>query len=108
MKVVERFEEIQPIIEEKKINVLYFSTDTCNVCKTLRPRIAKLIEQYEKADSYYINTDHVPEAKGSFMVFSVPVIALFYEGKELKRFNRYSSVGEISGFIDRFMEIADV
>ncbi len=107
MREIEQFNEIESVIKEKKINVLYFSTDTCNVCKTLRPRVANLIAKYEDVESFYINTDKVPEAKGAFMVFSVPVISVFYDGKELQRFNRYGSIMDIAAFIERFMEISD-
>ncbi len=102
MNEINNYEQIKDIINQEKIICLYFSTDTCNVCKVLRPKIGDLIEQFNNAESYYINTDKIEQVKGEYMIFAVPVIALFYNGKELTRFNRFVTINEIKEYIEKF------
>jgi len=107
MKNIKNIKEIKEILEKEELICLYFSTDTCNVCKVLRPKVAQLIDKFNNVEAYYINTDIVEEAKGEYMIFAVPVIALYYNKKELIRFNRFVTISEIEQYIKKFLSFLE-
>jgi thioredoxin-like negative regulator of GroEL len=80
---------------------VYFSHDECNVCKTLRPKVAELLQSFPEVTFRYINTKKDPAAAGQHLVFAVPTIIIFYEGKEVRRFGRYVSLSEMESFFNR-------
>ncbi len=81
--------------------VTYFSHDECNVCKVLRPQVKEVVNQYENIEFMYVNTKHNPEVSGQHMVFAVPTIIIFYEGREAKRYSRHLSVRDFQSFLER-------
>lgn len=106
MKEIENINEIDDVLQKEGITGLYFSTDTCNVCKTLRPKVHSIVKSYNKdnLNIYYVNLEKLKQATGQFMVFTVPVITFFHDKKEIQRFGRYVSEKEIRGFLDRYIE----
>lgn len=93
--------EILEKIKTSKALLAYFSTPECQVCKTLRPKVEALIGSKPQIEFLYINTHETREASGQYLVFAVPTIILFIEGREIKRFSRHLSMGELEDFIDR-------
>jgi len=79
--------------------VAYFSHDECNVCKTLRPKVREMLNTYPEVVFRYINIKEEPETGGQHLVFAVPTIVVFHLGKEIKRFSRYVSLGEMEDFL---------
>ncbi len=98
--------EVQQEINKKPIVVTYFSHDECNVCKVLKPQVRELVGQYEDMHFVYVNTKENPEASGQFMVFAVPTVIIFFEGREAKRFSRHLSLQELRAFLERMLALA--
>ena len=94
-------EEFKSLIEKHPLLVAYFSTDTCNVCKVLRPQVKKITEAVRGAHFVYINTENEPELSGQYLVFTVPTIIVFASGQEAQRFNRYLSLQEFEAYLQR-------
>lgn len=89
MQNVYSLEELEKIIEEEIIVVLYFSNDACNICKVLRPKVAKLIaSSYQEVKMIYIDTEKSPVISGQYRVFSIPTIDIYVEGREHARYSR--------------------
>jgi len=82
----------------------YFSFPECQVCKVLKPRVQDLVRQFPPAEYLYIDINLYPVLKGQFLVFTVPTLILFREGKELKRFSRHFSLNELETFLTRITE----
>ncbi len=98
-------EEFQQILERHPIVVGYFSTESCNVCKVLRPQVRQMVEEMGGAHFEYIDTEKSPMLRGQYLVFSVPTIIVFVEGRETKRFNRYLSLQELQAYLQQMMEM---
>ena len=79
----------------------YFSYPECNVCKNLKPKVEALIADYPGINFMYVNIQQHPEISGQYLVFAVPTIIFFEKGKEIKRFSRYFSLGELKNFLTR-------
>ena len=98
-------EEFQQILDRYPIVVGYFSTETCNVCKVLRPQVRQMVESTSDAHFEYIDTEKSPMLRGQYLVFSVPTIIVFVQGRETKRFNRYLSLQELEAYLQQMLEL---
>jgi thioredoxin 1 len=82
--------------------LIYFSTDYCHVCKTLRPKIESLIkEEFPLIKAVYVNSEKYPEIAGQHRVFTAPVILVFFEGRETIRKNRNIGLNELRQELQR-------
>lgn len=68
--------------------LVYFSTPQCNVCKVLRPKVEALLEEYPGVEFLYVDSTAHPEVSGQHLVFAAPTIALFMDGREVRRYSR--------------------
>ena len=98
------FETFQEALKEHPVLVAYFSHDECNVCKVLKPQVREIVQEFDKAHFMYVNTKESSEVSGQFMVFAVPTIILFYEGREAKRYSRHISLQDFRSFLERMTE----
>jgi thioredoxin-like negative regulator of GroEL len=95
------YTEFQEALNKQPVHVAYFSHDECNVCKVLKPQVRAIVEEFDQAHFMYVNTKESPEVGGQFMVFAVPTIILFYEGREAKRYSRHISLQDFRTFLER-------
>lgn len=84
MKKIKSYDELQKIIKEEKQFMLYVSMKNCSICNVDMPKIEKISEENNFV-SYNLEASEVPEAVGQLSLFAVPVVILFYEGKEFHR-----------------------
>lgn len=75
--------------------VAYFSTPECNVCKVLRPKVEQMVAGHEGIDFHYIDSARHPDVAGQHVVFAVPTIILFMNGREMRRFSRNLSLDDL-------------
>ena len=102
MKEITDIKAFQSLLKEKNITMAYFSHDTCNVCKVLKPKLSAMLqENFPKVEQVYINTERSPEIAGQYNIFTVPVVIIFIEGKESLRKSRSFGLGEISDYLQR-------
>lgn len=93
---------LQQEIATKKGVLLYFSSDSCSVCKVLKPKVAELLnEKFPLMDSHYVDTEKSPVISGQYRVFTIPTILIFFEGKEQVRFSRNISMHQLEESISR-------
>ena len=99
-------EQIEKTIKESLILVAYFSHEACNVCKVLRPKVKELTATFDNVDFLYVNTHEQPELSGQHLIFAVPTVIVFVEGKEAKRFSRHFGLDELEALLARYSEMA--
>ncbi len=100
-------EQILKTIRTRPLLVAYFSYPECSVCKVLRPKVQALVESLG-IEFLYVDTHQHPEVSGQYIVFAVPTIVIFLEGKEAKRFSRHFSMDEMEAFLTRLLEFTSV
>lgn len=99
-------EEFVRLRDTEPALLAYFSTETCNVCKVLKPGIDELVTQsFPKMQLCYIRTDLLPEVAGMNQVFAVPTILVFFDGREHIRKSRNIGITELHKEILRRYEI---
>lgn len=101
------FKEIKSSEEFLKLKevpalLAYFSTDACNVCKVLKPKVEELIKtKFPKIKLAYIKSDKLPEVAAQSQIFAAPTILLFFDGREYIRKSRNIGVSELEKEIAR-------
>ncbi len=93
---LEVYKAIQP---EQKPVVLYFTTSTCSVCKSIFPRLEELMQAYPQK-FFKIDAEQFSELAGQNRVFTVPTILVFAEGKEVLRESRFIDFTKIQRILD--------
>jgi len=84
-KSLTSMEEIDAFIMNNRFSLLYFSRENCSVCHGLLPQVEAIINNYPNIQLGLIDTDDIQAVAGKFSIFTVPVILLFIEGKEMMR-----------------------
>ncbi|MDX9958062.1 MAG: thioredoxin family protein [Clostridia bacterium] len=103
MQDLTSYSELQDKIQNEPAVLFYFSFPACGVCKSLKPKVAALVEEnFPKLRMYYVDIETVPEAAGQLSVFTVPAVLVFFQGKELIREARNFGIQELGGKIDRY------
>lgn len=91
-------EELNKIITDNDAVLVYFSGESCGVCKALAPKIEQEIKAYyPKIKQVYISATDFQETAASYSVFTIPTVIVFFDSKEFNRKSRHISV---AGFIE--------
>ena len=102
MEGIYNLQLLQEIIKNEKGVLLYFSSDSCSVCKVLKPKVEQLLrEKFPKMTVRYVDTELSPVISGQFRVFTIPTILIWFEGKEQGRFSRNISLHQLEESISR-------
>ncbi len=82
--------------------LFYYSNETCNVCKVLKPKIQEMLEaNYPEIPFFYVDMSLTPEISSQESVFTVPSLIVFFDGKETIRKSRHIGVDELKETISR-------
>ena len=88
-------EELQHVVDQEDVVLVYFSHEQCNVCKVLKPKIAELLaSDYPRIKMSYADTVKHPEIAAQHSIFAVPTILIFFAGKESIRKSRTIGIDE--------------
>jgi len=94
--------EFQQAIEQNEAVIFYFSQESCNVCKVLKPKIIELVENdFTAINLYYIDTITTPEIAAQNHIFNVPTLLVFFAGKEYIRKSRNFGIDQLGEEIRR-------
>ena len=106
MEGIYSMEALQAVIENEKGVLLYFSSESCSVCKVLKPKVAELLsDKFPLMRSYYVDTEKSPVIAGQFRVFTIPTILIYFEEKEKTRYSRNISMNQLEASIQRPYEL---
>jgi thioredoxin-like negative regulator of GroEL len=99
---IQSFDEFLKLKNEEPALLAYFSTEICNVCKVLKPKVSEMVQnEFPKIKLIYIKSDKLPELAAQNQVFAAPTILVFFEGKEYIRKSRNIGIGELQSEIER-------
>lgn len=103
MQELSSYEELLRHIRDDEAALFYFSTPDCGVCKSVKPKVMHMAEEhFPRLKCYYIDIDAVPEARGQCSAYSVPLILVYFRGKEYVRMARNFGITELGQKIDRY------
>jgi thioredoxin-like negative regulator of GroEL len=103
MTEVSSYQEIQALADKNEAVLFYLSFPSCGVCKSIQPKVKKLVEDnFPRLPMYYVDIDKIAEARGQLSVFSVPAILVYFGGREMVREARNFGINELGAKIDRY------
>ncbi|SDQ25556.1 thioredoxin domain-containing protein [Flagellimonas zhangzhouensis] len=88
------------------IELIYFTGKTCGVCKVLKPKLLEAVqENFPEVKIRVVDVEEEVEFTGQSMVFTLPVVILKADDKEMYRFARSFSIYEVLQKLERLQEI---
>ena len=101
MKTLTTYDEIEQVLQKKFVMILAKS-HTCTACKTIYDVLSHNVENLDQVETYVVYIDDMDKFRGDHLIFSVPTVLIFSEGKELLRESRYINYAKISRLIEMF------
>lgn len=102
MNLINSNEDIKELINNNEMVLLYFGSTNCNVCNVMKPKVEELLKSYPKIKRAQIDIEKSIELSAVYNIFTIPVILLYIEGKEIIREARHISIQDISSKIERY------
>ncbi|NDV15650.1 thioredoxin [Muricauda sp. TY007] len=76
--------------------LIFFTSKTCGVCKVLKPKLLEAVqENFPKVGIRLVDVEEEEAFTGQSMVFTLPVVIIKVDDKEMYRFARSFSVYEV-------------
>lgn len=102
MKNLVSIDELADFLQANSAVAIYFGSQDCGVCQNLRPRIMHLLqEDFPLLAVAAVDSRAAPELAAQQMVFSIPVLVVFFHGQETLRLARNFSVGQLASSLER-------
>jgi len=102
METIHSIPEFDLVLAENDAVLAYFSTETCSVCKVLKPKVAEMASEFfPKMKIVFIESDRLPELAAQNRVFTAPTVVVFFTGRETIRKSRAFGVDELKFEINR-------
>jgi thiol-disulfide isomerase/thioredoxin len=89
MTEIKSIAEFETFIENHYFSFIFISREECGVCHALLPQVKELLQRFPEIQLGHIDAGIVEEIAGLLMVFTVPVLLLFVDGKEYIREARF-------------------
>ncbi len=102
MKLMDSQHEVEELIRANTMTLIYFGGESCGVCRAVKPKLIELLKNYPKIVSGSVDTEKSIETAAAFSIFTIPVILVFIEGKEIIRAARHFSMLELEEKIARY------
>lgn len=78
------------------IELVYFTGKTCGVCQVLKPKLLEAVrENFKEVHIRVVDVEEEPELAGQAMVFTLPVVILKKDDREIFRFARSFAVYQV-------------
>jgi len=95
-------DEMDGFIKNNTMAMIYFSSEGCNVCGGLLPKIKEMLIKFPEIKISKVRVDKFTQAAGQYSIFTLPGILVYIEGKEIIREARFISVEMLENSIERY------
>lgn len=99
MKQTTNLSEVQDILQQSSVAIVYLSMPNCSVCHAVRPRLEELLTHYD-IPALHLDAFEKPEVASRFEVLTAPVVLIFHHGKEISRQARFIDFKKIRHLLD--------
>ncbi|UUX35360.1 thioredoxin family protein [Fundicoccus culcitae] len=94
-KQLNTLEEVRNFINSEKYALLFVAGHTCSVCHALEPQVDRLLTNYPDVQTAIAYIEDIPELAGEFLIFTVPVVILFEDGKRMDSMARFVPIADL-------------
>lgn len=102
MELVNSETEMDELKKRHDMILVYFGSETCSVCRDMKPKIDRMIEKYPQIKVVSVDVQKMTELSASYRVFTAPAIILFIQGKETIREAGIISIVRLEDAISRY------
>ncbi|MDP4146732.1 MAG: thioredoxin family protein [Bacillota bacterium] len=102
MNIISSLDAIEELIKNNQMVLIYFGSNSCNVCSAVKPKVEEILKDYPKIISAQIDVEKSLEISAFYNIFTIPVVLVYIEGKEIVREGRHISILDINSKIDRY------
>ncbi|MFC7322804.1 thioredoxin family protein [Halobacillus campisalis] len=95
-------EEVRKHVSQKALSLVYISQPGCSVCHSLLPQVEELLQDFPHVDPIHVDSREIKDIAGEYTVFTVPVVILLSEGKELARMARFVPIGDLRQQLNKY------
>ncbi|WP_280166039.1 thioredoxin family protein [Priestia aryabhattai] len=96
---------IEDYLKNHELSFLYVSREDCGVCHAVLPRLRELLDNFPLIHLGHINAYDVEEVAAKFSIFTVPVLLLFIDGKEVLREARFVHFDELEKRLEKIYKM---
>ncbi|EXJ23002.1 Thioredoxin [Alkalibacterium sp. AK22] len=107
-KEAKSLHEVRELIDQEKLVLCFFYGEHCSVCHGVMPQLKPVIDGFSKLKSIQADVEKMPEFSGAYTVFTVPVVLLFFEGKEVLRMARFIEKEKLRHQINKILDAMDM
>jgi len=97
--IIAKYTDVEEVIKKDFVMIIAKS-HTCNACQSILSMLERNISNLESIEKYSIYIDDFEQFKGDHLIFSVPTVLIFSNGKELLRESRYINYDKVQRLID--------
>jgi thiol-disulfide isomerase/thioredoxin len=97
--------DVDYLIKNSEMVLLYFHSSTCGICNIVGPKIDALLKHYPKINCVKIDAEIYIEIAAHYNVFTIPSIIMFIDGKEAIRMSRFISMIDLENKITRYYDL---
>lgn len=80
--------------------LVFYSAPGCGVCDALAPKVDAVLSA-EGVPGVKVDTTELVEDAGQRLIFTVPTLLIFVEGREVSRLSRHISIHQLSRALGR-------
>ena len=97
------YKDIQAVLDQDFVMILA-KTHTCTACQAMLNMLKHNVKNLDQIDIYNIYIDDIDKFRGDHLIFSVPTVLIFSNGKELLRESRYINYAKVERLIDMYQK----
>ena len=103
MKTITTMDEVNKAISNP-FTLFIIKTKTCSTCAMITPHLKNQLVYLDRFPVYEIFVDEFEAFRGEYVVFSVPTVLIFSEGKEILRESRFINTHKVNRLITSFFD----
>lgn len=103
MITLKNYDEVKEVIT-KDIVLIIAKTKTCVVCKPITEKLEKFMLDYPSIPAYQLYLEDIEIFQGQHLVFTVPTIIVFNNGKEILRESRFVDFQKIERLFNLYLD----
>lgn len=103
MKQLKTIDEINAVINSN-LALIIFKTMGCGVCNAIKDRLLTMKPNHPDIPFYEAYIEDLPLIRGEYLIFSVPTVIVFSNGKELYRESRFVNTYKLNEFLLKIKE----
>lgn len=102
MNPLSTLDQVQALIRQNRLAVLYISAPKCGVCTVMKPKINEILNDFDNVASSAVGIDEVPALASSYHILTAPALLIFADGKEVWRGARFIDVADFENKLAQY------